>query len=122
MTRREIAVSFLRNAAAGSLDEVFTRHVAPGFVHHNPHFPPDGQSLKAAMEENARNNPDKAIEVHHVLEDGDLVAIHSHVRHHANERGYALVHLFRFEADRIVELWDLAMEVPADSPNTAGMF
>src|SRR5512134_3768885 len=105
MTRKEIAASFLGNAAAGTLDEVFARHVAPGFVHHNPYFPPDGQSLKAAMEDNARKNPGKAIKVHHVLEDGDLVAVHSHVRHHADERGYALLHLFRFEGGKIVELW-----------------
>ena len=29
---------------------------------------------------------------------------------------------FRFEDDRIAELWDLAQEVPAETPNTNGMF
>ena len=51
-----------------------------------------------------------------------MVAIHSHVRHNSDERGYALVHLFRFDDSKIIELWDIAMEIPAASPNKAGMF
>jgi predicted SnoaL-like aldol condensation-catalyzing enzyme len=74
------------------------------------------------MEENARQNPQKRLDVLRALEDGDLVAVHSRVRHTPDERGYALVHLFRFESDRIAELWDLAQEVPAESVNRNGMF
>jgi hypothetical protein len=29
---------------------------------------------------------------------------------------------FRFENDRIAELWDIAQEVPAESMNSNGMF
>jgi predicted SnoaL-like aldol condensation-catalyzing enzyme len=121
-THKEIAIAFLQNAARGTLDDVVAQHIAPGFRHHNPHFPDDGPSLWAAMKENAKANPGKVLKVHHVLEDGDLVAIHSHVRHNPGERGYALVHIFRFNDSKIVELWDIAMEIPADSPNKAGMF
>jgi len=32
------------------------------------------------------------------------------------------VHLFRFEGDHIVELWDIGQPVPAESVNTNGMF
>ena len=122
MTRKEIAVTFLENAAAGTLDDVVARYVAPGFRHHNPWFAADGPSLWKAMKENAARNPAKKLTVHNALEDRDLVAVHSHVRHNAQERGYALVHIFRFEGEKIVELWDIAMEVPAESPNTVGMF
>lgn len=122
MTRKEIAVSFLEHAARGDLKRTFADDVSPTFVHHNPHFPSDGASLRAAMEENARNNPGKVLKVQRALEDGALVAVHSHVRHNAQERGYALVHIFRFEGAKIAELWDVAMEVPADSPNKAGAF
>lgn len=48
--------------------------------------------------------------------------VHSHVRHTPDERGYGLVHNFRFEGDRVAELWDLAQAVPASSPNANGMF
>jgi hypothetical protein len=44
----------------------------------------------------------------------------SHVTFAPGDRGYALMHLFRFENGRVAELWDIAQEIPADSPNTNG--
>ena len=54
--------------------------------------------------------------------DGDLVAVHSRVQHHAEDRGAAVMHLFRFDGDHIAELWDVGQQVPAESPNANGMF
>jgi len=122
MTRKEIATSFLQGAAQGAVEPEFAKHAAPDFVHHNPYFPSDARSLAAAMADNARKNPGKTLTVHRAIEDGEFVALHSHVRHNAQERGYALVHIFRFEGDKIAELWDVAMEIPAESPNKKGMF
>lgn len=31
-------------------------------------------------------------------------------------------HIFRFQGDRIVELWDVWQEIPKDSANEHGMF
>jgi hypothetical protein len=39
-----------------------------------------------------------------------------------DDRGAALVHVFRFEGDRIAELWDIGQPVPEHSVNAAGMF
>jgi predicted SnoaL-like aldol condensation-catalyzing enzyme len=121
-TRKQIAISFLRAAATGKARETFPAIGAPNFRHHNPWFRGDAQSLLAAMDENARENPDKVLDVQQALEDGDLVAVLSHVRHRPGDRGAAVVHIFRFQGDRIVELWDVGQEVPADSPNENGMF
>ena len=121
-TRKEAALSFLRLSASGKAREAFTLHTGPGFLHHNAYFPGDAESLIAGMEENARQHPDKALAVHHALEDGDFVAVHSHVRLDPSEPGVPLVHIFRFEGHRIAELWDLVQPVPKDSPNQNGMF
>jgi predicted SnoaL-like aldol condensation-catalyzing enzyme len=119
---KDTAVSFLKLAASGRAREAAATHLASGCRHHNPHFPGDAASLTAAMDENARQHPEKRLDVHHVLEDGDLVAVHSYVQHGQNDRGVAVVHIFRFEDSRIAELWDLAQPVPAESPNQYGMF
>ena len=119
--KREIAISFLENAASGRLDEAYAL-VAPTFRHHNPYFPGDTQSLKAGMADAHKKFPDTALVVKHVLEDGDLVAVHSHVQHSAITLPIAAVHMFRFAGDEIAELWDVAMEAPQDSPNENGMF
>ena len=58
----------------------------------------------------------------HVLEDQDLVAVHSRVEHGPGLPTAGVVHIFRFDGDRIVELWDLGQEAPANSPNAHGMF
>jgi predicted SnoaL-like aldol condensation-catalyzing enzyme len=74
------------------------------------------------MEENARQNPEKRLEILRALEDGDLVAVHSHVRHNPADRGAALAHIFRFEGDCIAELWDIGQPVPDNAVNANGMF
>jgi predicted SnoaL-like aldol condensation-catalyzing enzyme len=120
--KKDVAVSFLQLASSGRVREAYAKHVAPGFRHHNPFFVGDAQALMAGMEENARQNPDKSLSVVRALEDGDLVAVHSHVRQKPDDRGAAVVHLFRFEGDLIAELWDVGQPVPAQSVNAVGMF
>lgn len=121
MAKRDIAVSFLKNAAAGRVREAY-EHVDAGFRHHNPAFAGDAASLSQAMEANARAHPQKVFEIQRVLEDGDLVAVHSHVRQQPHDRGAAVVHIFRFTGNRIVELWDVGQPVPEQSINGNGMF
>jgi predicted SnoaL-like aldol condensation-catalyzing enzyme len=62
------------------------------------------------------------VEILRALEDGDLVALHSRVRQAPGPRGAALAHIFRFEGERFVELWDIGQPVPETSPNEYGMF
>lgn len=120
--RRNAAVEFLRVASSGRIREAYEKFIAPDFKHHNPHFRGDAASLRAAMEEDAVAHPNKVLKVQHAIAEGDLVAVHSWVRMTGNDAGYALVHIFRFAGDRVVELWDMAEPVPANSPNENGMF
>ena len=56
------------------------------------------------------------------LEDGDRVAVFSHVKQNPEDRGAAVVHIFRFAGNHIVEMWDLGQQIPDDMPNENGMF
>lgn len=118
----DAAISFLKMASSGDVREAYSKFVGPGFRHHNPFFEGSAETLMKAMEENARDNPGKTLEVKRAIAEGDLVAVHSHVRLRADQPGAAVVHLFRFEEGRIVELWDVGQGVPEDSPNQFGMF
>ena len=119
---RDAAISFLKMASSGDVREAYSKFVGPGFRHHNPFFEGSAETLMKAMEENARDNPGKALDVKRAIAEGDLVAVHSHVRLKPEDRGGAVVHIFRFEEGRIVELWDVGQGVPEDSPNQFGMF
>ena len=114
--------SFLKLAAAGDARRAFSMYVGDGFCHHNAHFPGTAEALMTAMEENARQHPEKTIEFKRLLEEDDQVCVLSHVRMKPGDRGVALAHIFRFEHDRIVELWDIAQPIPDNSPNANGMF
>ncbi|WP_078544638.1 nuclear transport factor 2 family protein [Litchfieldia alkalitelluris] len=119
---KEIAVSFLQLVASGNIREAFQKYISPSFFHHNPFFPGDANSLMLAMEENATQNPNKVLEVKHAIQEGETVMVHSHVKQHPDDLGGAVVHIFRFEDNRIVELWDIGQAVPENSPNEKGMF
>lgn len=121
-SRKEAAIEFLTLVATGRVRDAYQRHVGPGFRHHNPYFQGDAASLMAAMEQNARQNPDKILEVQRALQDGDLVAVFSRVRQKPDDPGGAVVHILRFDADRIVELWDVGQALPENPINENGMF
>jgi len=121
-SRKETAVSFLRLASSGRVGEAYERYVHPDFFHHNPYFKGDRGSLQAGMEASAVEFPDKVYEAVRVLEDGDLVAVQGRIRLKPDEPEYILIHIFRFQGDRIVEEWEAGQELPKESPNQNGPF
>jgi len=120
--RKQAAISFLKLAASGNVSEAYDDFISPTFRHHNPYFAGDAESLKKGMAEAAAKFPDTTLEVQHIFEEGELVAAHSRVQHGSGEPEISVVHIFRFEGDRIAELWDVGQVAPADSPNKYGMF
>jgi predicted SnoaL-like aldol condensation-catalyzing enzyme len=122
MNHKEMAISFLRLASSGNVREAYETYVHPDFRHHNPYVPGDRASLLAAMEENAATFPQKEFEVLRALEDGDLVAVHGRVRLTPSRPWIALIHIFRFQDNQIIEEWEAGQEVPQDSPNENGVF
>ena len=121
-SKKDNAITFLKLAAAGKLDEAYDNYIAPNFRHHNAYFAGDAESLKAGMAEAHKQFPNTTLEVQHAWEDGDLVAVHSRVSHGTDQPDISVVHMFRFEGDQVAELWDVGMEAPKDSPNKNGLF
>lgn len=119
---KDKAVSFLQLVASGEVREAFRKHIGPDFRHHNPFFRGDADSLMLAMEENAIKNPHKILEVKRVIEEDDTVAVHSLVKQKQDDLGGAVVHIFRFQNNLIVEMWDVGQPIPENSPNENGVF
>jgi predicted SnoaL-like aldol condensation-catalyzing enzyme len=121
-TNKEAAVAFLQMTAAGQVEEAFERFTGPQFRHHNPHFAGDARSIKAGMLENAARFPQMRFEVQRALADGTLVAVHSRAQMQPGGPGIAIVHILRFEGERIAEMWDIGQAEPDPMPNQYGMF
>jgi len=122
MTKKEIAQDFLKLASKGQAKEAFELYVSDDFKHHNAYFKGDRHTLMTAMEENGRKNPDKIFEMQRALEDGSFVAVHSCVKQAPGDLGAAVMHIFRFDNNKIIELWDFGQAVPKDMVNENGMF
>ncbi|MFL5560631.1 MAG: nuclear transport factor 2 family protein [Gemmatimonadaceae bacterium] len=119
--RKQAALDFLRAARRGDRDGA-AAFLAAGARHHNAYFAAGMDTLLTAIVAAAQANPMGTMDVKHVLGDGDFVAVHSHVRQRPDDRGVAVVHLFRFVGDRIAEMWDVGQPIPAENPNRDGMF
>jgi predicted SnoaL-like aldol condensation-catalyzing enzyme len=123
MTRKDAAVKFLTMASSGDVDDAYARFIAPRFIHHNQYFKGDRESLRSAMAEAHKTSPNMLFDVKRVFEDGDYVITHSRVvRGNPGEPDIAVVHIFRFEGDKVAELWDLGQLLSKESPNENGAF
>lgn len=118
---KEIAQDFLKLCARGDSREAFGKYAHKDFKHHNAYFKGDAHTLMVAMEDAHKQSPNKEFRMLRALEDGNLAAVHSFVKQDATETGYVVMHIMRFEGDKIIELWDFGQEIPKDMPNENGM-
>lgn len=121
-SNKERAIDFFRLASAGQIDEAFANYIAPDFRHHNAYFAGTAAALAQGMHDGHEMFPHKLFEVQRALEDGDLVAIHAHVRLKPNGSDIVLIHIVRFADHKIIEMWEAGQEVPATTPNKNGIF
>ena len=47
---------------------------------------------------------------------------YSHIKQNETDRGAAVCHIFRFENNKIVEMWDVGQLIPENMLNEMGMF
>ncbi|MBI2340079.1 MAG: nuclear transport factor 2 family protein [Deltaproteobacteria bacterium] len=121
MNKKDIATTFFKLASSGKVREAYEKYVHPNFTHHNAYYKGDRETLLVGMEENAKQFPDKKYETLRVLEDGDLVAVHGKVTL-APDKIFSVIHIFRFEGDKIVEEWEASQELLKGSANKNGIF
>jgi predicted SnoaL-like aldol condensation-catalyzing enzyme len=123
LSNREIVERFIDLFyRQGRVREAFETYVAEGYIQHNP-LAPDGRAAAiAALEPYFASQPDAVREVHRIIVDGDLAAIHVRARANPQDRGFAIVDILRLENGRIVEHWDVIQAVPEQSANPHPMF
>jgi predicted SnoaL-like aldol condensation-catalyzing enzyme len=121
MNNKELALAFLKLIISGQIDEAYSKYVDLEGKHHNVYFPKGFPSLRDALKENHLQFPNKQFYIKRAIAEGEMVAVHSNVIL-AADKNIAVVHLFRFRENKIVEMWDCGQMIPADSPNQDGAF
>jgi predicted SnoaL-like aldol condensation-catalyzing enzyme len=102
--------------------EGFDKYVGDKYIQHNPIAPDGKEAAVEVLGKALQALPGWTYEFKHAYVDGDIVVLHSHVRMKADDRGMAVVDIFRFEKGKIVEHWDVVQPIPEKSANSNTMF
>ncbi|WP_321396892.1 nuclear transport factor 2 family protein [Emcibacter sp.] len=102
--------------------EAFEAWVREDYIQHNPVAPDGRQAAIDALGGWLETQPGFTYDVKRIIADGDLVAVHMHARPTPEDRGFAVVDIFRVEGCKIAEHWDVLQPVPETSANDNTMF
>lgn len=89
---------------------------------HNPHVPDGKAPMTGYFTEHFKKNPKAQAKVIRSATDGDLVYLHVHSTVSPEDRGVAIVDIFRVQDGKIVEHWDVIQPIPEKAANDNSMF
>lgn len=123
MTARQIVLDFLRIGLSEKDPERAARtYLSSGYKQHNPDIGDGPDAFVTAIGGLLSGFPDFSFETKRVIGQGDMVALHSFLRFTKDERGHAVVDIFRVVDGKIAEHWDVIQPVPEASANDNTMF
>jgi predicted SnoaL-like aldol condensation-catalyzing enzyme len=126
LSDREIADRFIEVFYnQNRLVDAFREWVHPDYVQHDPNSATGRDGTIEALEAHMKRNPRMTHDVKRVIHGQDgMVAVHYHFRREPEDRGLAVVDLFKIENGYLVEHWDVMQPVPdpATCKNSNGMF
>ncbi|MFW2077768.1 nuclear transport factor 2 family protein [Acinetobacter sp. ULE_I010] len=109
---------FLKHQVKAYADQ----YIGEKYTQHNPHVPDGKAPFVNYFTGHFKENPDAKSVIKRAVAEGDLVFLHVHSTQNAQDRGVAVVDIFRVENGKIVEHWDVQQEVPANAANSNTMF
>lgn len=98
------------------------RFIAPGYIQHNQMAEPGRDGLKKFLDMIRAATPQAVHDVKRAFVDGDHVTVHYHVRRTPDDKGWAVIDIFRLEDGMIAEHWDVMQDVVEGGPNPIGPF
>lgn len=92
------------------------------YIQHNPQIADGIDGFRGFIGYLKEAFPDLRAEIKNIIAEGDYVTAHVHGVRVPGQRGTAIVDIFRLEAGKIVEHWDVMQPIPEESANPNGMF
>jgi predicted SnoaL-like aldol condensation-catalyzing enzyme len=116
---KELVLKAFREFAAGNV-EVLRTVLHEDFVEHSPGNPSGRDAFTDFMA--ASPVARATFDLKRVVAGDDYVVMHYHLREPGDDRGVAVVDIWRLEDGLIVEHWDIMQPVPDPSEVPNGMF
>ncbi len=105
--------------------DALNKYVDENYIQHNPSVPTGRKPLESFIPM-LKSNPDSRNNIVRVVAEGDIVALHVHAQNNKDDRGAAVMDMFRVKTIngklKIVEHWDVVQQVPEKSANNNTMF
>ncbi len=98
------------------------RYIGNQYIQHNPHVPDGKAPFVEHFTQYFKENPQAKNSIVRAIAQGDLVVLHVHSTQNNQDRGVAIVDIFRVENGKIIEHWDVQQAVPEQSANNNTMF
>lgn len=96
--------------------------IAEDYIQHNPDVPDGKAAVVSYFEDYFKSNPQSRAKIVRSAVEGDLVWLHVHATNGAEDKGQAVLDIFRVQNGKIVEHWDVIQNVPEKSANNNTMF
>lgn len=119
---KETVIAFY-NAAINDKDfEAASAYLGDKYIQHNPLAADGPEGLKAFLDFAKENLSTFKVEIKRAFADGDYVILHVHAKRNPEDRGSAVMDIFRLENGKVVEHWDVIQPIPETSANDNTMF
>ena len=105
--------------------EAAEKYIGDTYIQHNPIAADGKEGLKNFLAYAKENLPEYHSEIKKVFADGNYVILHVHARRNPDDRGSAVMDIFRLDDNgKVVEHWDVVQEIPPpeQTNNDNGMF
>lgn len=120
---KEVVLSFFRLMfQEHKVEEAAARYVDKRYIQHNPYMEDGPGPMVEFFVPYFEQHPQASAEIKRVIADGDLVMVHNHWKEAPEDRGQAVVDIFRVANGKIVEHWDVSQEIPDNPANSNTMF
>lgn len=104
------------------VQEYSDRYIGHQYIQHNPHVPDGKAPFVNYFTQYFKENPQASNVIKRAVAEGDLVFLHVHSTQNKQDRGEAIIDIFRVEDGKIVEHWDVQQSIPEQSANQNTMF
>lgn len=103
-------------------EEAVAKYMGSSYRQHNPQAADGAEPFIHFVHYFTQTFPDLRMNIKRLIAEGDLVVVHNHGTRSAEDRGMAIMDIFRLENGKIVEHWDVIQDIPETAANNNTMF